>query len=662
MQKNNLSNSDLSLNLNPTEQQTSTPAPTATTKRTNLLDSNNNSNNSHNLKSNISFQTTAAPLDESNDDSLQLDEDDHQQPDEAADIATDDSEIDYDRKLLRQQLRYQERVETQQLQQLQQQQQQQKQQLIQKDLELESLKNLLKNLELLDSKNQLESLLLSSPSRLLNQKQKSSSLSNQQHKQQRAATNTNKTMSDLYSKLESFDLVKAASNIVLDGGDYNHHHHPHNNQNMTTTTTTTSSGGENNPNDPVRVIKITEIIEINNNNSNGGQGSSTNLNLLKTPQKSTPQHHHHHHLTTYTLSNNSSNEPPPPPQLPPPIFYHVTKTNESQQTTLPSSEYRQLPILIERLAHETTEKLEQKAATSLAANTTTTTMTNTSTSGNNESGNSGGGGQRNNVLSKNAEIVLEIINILNGGGVGSRSNSPTEFVTTDPANNLNLMFSGKGANYASDYATGQSGSARPKKITIRITGRTRSVSSDNKLKEGPAVDASTSQLNSYSGDSVRACVREPIVIEDITAAAAEPQQGVAKSGQNASSYGEDGVKFMSPLNTFKPILDCRVAEAESPLTQTASNRKEEDEIKSDLNEIKFNLEKFKSYLTTLSESANNNFAFATLDTVNNNNGNNNNNVQQQNNGGLSSQKSSNGGAGGNFSTNVSSSMHTIVNR
>ena len=79
-------------------------------------------------------------------------------------------------------------------------------------------------------------------------------------------------------------------------------------------------------------------------------------------------------------------------------------------------------------------------------------------------------------------------------------------------------------------------------------------------------------------------------------------------------------------------------------------RKQEDEIKSELNEIKFNLEKFKSYLTTLSETAigaNNAVAAAAANNSNNT---------------LNTALSNVSQALANNAVSTTNSMHAIVNR
>jgi hypothetical protein len=596
MHRSNLSDSDSSINncthTNSASVEQNTASPT---KRSSRIDSSTVQQQqlSNNSTSNLPNSSNA----ELHEDSFNIEEEDAA----AAATATDDSEIDYDRKLLRQQLRFQQRVAAQQLQ---------------KDSELESLKNLLKNLEMLDKTNQLECLL----SPRLNQKQKSASLSNHNKK-------TNPNMSNLYAKLESFDLVKAPSNIL----DEDYDHRPVNTTTATTTTTTTSSGFSENTNDPVRVIKITEIIEINNNNAN----------VKALPQKSQRisnlNMNDSHFNTNNTLSheNNSDfkynfSEGDVAGAKTGDVVYHVAKTSEN--------DYRQLPILIEKLAKESMDSDGQKQ-------TESTTVNSSSGSSNNP--------LRSN-LSKNAEIVLEIINILDGAASKSRSNSP---LLIDAGDLSNIAFEKIGHEAAG-------GGSRPKKITIRITGRTRSVSSDAKRNNA------NSSINVNKGQEqaapVTACIREPIAIENVTGSNANTGKYsfVLNNNNNYNSNNNGNNcegRVTSPMNTFKPILDSRVVETDETSNSQSVNgsdsapvKKKEEEIKSDLNEIKFNLEKFKSYLTTLSESANNNFAYSE-----NNNSNVNKTSSSGSNNVSSSQKQNSGN--GNVTTSMSS-MHTIVNR
>jgi hypothetical protein len=642
--RSNLSNSDSSINNNNNsntnnnnnsssehQQQNAAAASAASagtpTKRSSRIDSsiiqantNSNINSSRSTNLGASSNNVDNNAITNNDESFNIEEEEEEE-----EGTTDDSEIDYDRKLLRQQYKYQERLAAQQ----------------QKDSDLESLKNLLKNLEFLDKTNQLEAFL----SPRLNQKQKSASLSNQ-NKNSSSSKKTSHNMNNLHAKLESFDLVKATSNI-MDGEYYEpsqQQHTPHNtttNSNNTTTattTTTTASSGyaENANNDPVRVIKITEIIEINN------ASNPSNLKSLKSHQRTSNVNLSDSHFAASSNQNMNSqfaieansdfkfnfNESghAATKTSSGDVVYHVAKTSEN--------EFRQLPILIEKLAKKNIDTDEQRPGDS---------SSNASLLRSN--------------LSKNAEIVLEIINIL-GGASKSRSTSPV-LIEAGDLGNMSLVYGGKGGGGGQDAASGGGSGTRPKKITIRITGRTRSVSSDAKKSNAS---------NTNGGNApVTACVREPIAIEDITGSAKNGKYTFVmdKTSTMSSSHNNSDGRLTSPLNTFKPILDCRVVELDEPATTSAADssqqqqqplKKKEEEIKSDLNEIKFNLEKFKSYLTTLSGSANNNFAFAE-----NNNANTASKVSNVNNVNPG-QKTSAGAGGNNVTTTSVSSMHTIVNR
>lgn len=429
-----------------------------------------------------------------------------------------------------------------------------------KNHQLEDLKSLIRNLEMLEKTNTLESLL--SPRISTNR---------------RVIRPPPSIMSD---------------NIKISDGDKNELVVCESNQNHRENSRVKSSGKDSNP---LRVIKITEIIEIDDLNTAGKNTTTTTT----TTRSSTVD-------VIESNNNKASNRSSSPSSQA--IAHHqvFTSTNLTTSTSGPvnrkDSEFRQLPILIEMPDKVKTENEQQP---------TSPTVVNKNVKHASDS-------QRaQNEGTKSSEIVFEIINIVD----------PEKLAKIEQK-----LLNDDGSKLDDTFIVGPAHidpNAKPKKITIRITGRTRSTSSD----------AVKNQLG--GGSSLTACIREPILVEDVS------NRGDAKLDMSIKSVSSKARSFTPVLNTnnkmsliseensFKPIgssenddsaigassssnkiysltSPIRTATAGSSSGSNSNNeeasrnesylRRKESDIKSDLNEIKFNLEKFKSYLTTLSES------------------------------------------------------------
>lgn len=225
--------------------------------------------------------------------------------------------------------------------------------------------------------------------------------------------------------------------------------------------------------DPFRMIKITEIIEINNNSDTAYFNESNSLNCSKSSNlNSFPEN-----PTTKTqgLNNNKSNGDTLGTKFFESKFDTISSQDDSSSLNFMSTSIisncsqkqphyrqyhaqqpestmlsnpqrlglgsRQLPILVEKMNQTCFEDYE-------------TQNDNEDTMG----------------LSKPAEIVLEIINVGSDGEQQSEAN--------DECRKFNVESSGQ------NNSSSQKIKNKPKKITIRITGKTRSFSSDKGVKMG----------------------------------------------------------------------------------------------------------------------------------------------------------------------------------
>ena len=357
-------------------------------------------------------------------------------------------------------------------------------------LELENLKVLIKNLEMLDRTNQLESLL----SPRVTGSRKSMRAGGERpiypssNTTSSKATNTN----SLFTKLESFNLIKTGS---TDSSNYVSLMSENQLQQQQLPTTPTNGKDllattHSQQQEPVRVIKITEIIEINGSNNNNNNKNSINTTNNKTTSLQSEMNLDNDSSSPHNESNNKkfSNQLSQ-------VFGH-----RSTPKTAVHDNYRQLPILI-----------EEKASSSSSSSSCQKFENNSSDKKSNDNSNH----YESSSSSKNAEIVLEIINIIDDGGgkePASKSHSSSQDMLAETtasaivnsSSDLNHFLLNNHPHLSEAVAIG---SGKSKKITIRITGRTRSTSTDTKNSNNNAL---------LQSGNVSACIKEPILVEDVT--------------------------------------------------------------------------------------------------------------------------------------------------